>query len=152
MLDFRRQRRQLGGVVAIPLDENEFAFGRILAKPLIAFYDFKTDQVPPIQDVLQKPILFKIWVMSSAITRGRWPIVGISPLEDKLLESPYFFKSDPISKELSIYRDGKEVPATYEECVGLECAAVWSAHHVEDRLRDHFKGGKNMWAESLQIR
>jgi hypothetical protein len=33
--------------------------------------------------------------------------------------------------------------------LGLDCAAVWSAFHVESRLDDHFAGRPNGWAERL---
>jgi hypothetical protein len=39
-----------------------------------------------------------------------------------------------------------------EDCVGLERAAVWEPEHIEDRLRDHFNGIKNIWEESLKIK
>ncbi|MGO7031660.1 hypothetical protein ACCS91_05355 [Rhizobium ruizarguesonis] len=36
-----------------------------------------------------------------------------------------------------------ESPLSFEEADRLECAAVWSPEHVEDRLRDHLNGISN---------
>jgi hypothetical protein len=70
------------------------------------------------------------------------------------LNNPPFFKRDSISGKLSIYteRGGKsfEKDATLEECKQLECAAVWSANHIIDRLNDHFSGKPNKWVESMK--
>jgi hypothetical protein len=71
-----------------------------------------------------------------------------------MLEQPWFFKEDPISHALSRYRGGggDEVPASAEQCEGLECAAVWEAEHVVERLSDHFAGRPNAWVESMKPR
>lgn len=69
----------------------------------------------------------------------------------------YRAKKDPISGECSIYWTDAvsskfgEIPALLEECENLEVAAVWDAHHVEDRLRDHFDGRPNEWVESMRL-
>ena len=61
-----------------------------------------------------------------------------------------FFKRDSISGKFSIYEGGGiETPATYDEVVDLECAAVWDPEHVESRLDDHYAGVENLWVKSL---
>lgn len=57
------------------------------------------------------------------------------------------WKRDSISGKLSVYAEDLEVPgdwserpATYDECVGLEVAAVWDDVHVEKRLSALFAG------------
>ncbi len=148
----KKQKRVVGAFVKIPLSNTEHGYARILEGSLFAFYDVKTDKDLPLPEVQFKPILFKIWVMRSAVTSGRWKIVGTTPLEENLKVEPHFFKIDPLNKKLSIYFHDKESPATVEECRGLECAAVWSAEHVEDRLRDYYAGQPNKWVESMKIK
>ena len=67
--------------------------------------------------------------------------------EDEARREEVFFKQDALSGVLLVYSVGAmgstERPARPEEAAGLERAAVWSAEHVEDRLRDHFDGVPN---------
>jgi hypothetical protein len=97
--------------------------------------------------------------MNHAVTRGRWQVIGSVPLSQEERSVPIrFFKQDALTGDLTIYWEGPEpgevheVPATREECMGLERAAVWEPEHVEDRLRDHFAGRPNKWLESLALK
>jgi hypothetical protein len=148
----RQVRRRSGDVVAIPLNDGTFGFGRVLREPLVAFYDLRSEQILPIDAVICAPVAFVIWVMNRAITHGTWPVIGHAPLSPDLCAERAFFKKDAISGALTIYRDATsdEIPATREECEDLECAAVWEPHHVVDRLRDHFEGRPNSWFESMR--
>ncbi|MGC8639396.1 MAG: Imm26 family immunity protein [Isosphaeraceae bacterium] len=134
----RKIRRTIGDVVAIPLGDGKFGYGRVLREPLIAFYNFRSDEIALLDDILRAPVAFVLWVMNYAVPRGVWPVLGNAPLTPDLLDEPLFFKKDAISAALTIYRDstGQEVPATREECEKLECAAVRDPCHVVDRLND----------------
>ncbi len=151
MSDNSRVTRQVGDIVSLKLHDGSFAFGRVLPEPVMAFYDINTPEIPALDEILEASITFKIWVMNHAITDGLWQVIGSASLGEEFLEESLFFKKDPISKELSIYRDGtgQETPATVAECEGLECAAVWEPEHVVDRLSDHFAGRPNKWVELL---
>jgi hypothetical protein len=145
----------VGDVVSIPLGDNRVAFGWVLKEPLLAFFDYSCDTsaIPAVSEIINKPIAFRIDVMNHAVTRGRWPVIGHATVPDKLLQTPWFFKKDIISGELSITQTGaEEIPATYEQCKALERCAVWDPEHVEDRLRDHFAGRPNVWVESLRLK
>ena len=78
-------------------------------------------------------------------------MVGYAPIESDLLIDPYFFKQDVISKNVYIYRNGMEIAASAEDCLGLECAAVWSAEHIESRLEDYINGRSNRFVEGLSL-
>lgn len=142
----------MGDLVKIDLGNGMLCFGRVLEEPLLAFYDLSVVSEPNLKEVVSSPILFKICVMNHAITSGRWPIIGSLSLDEGLKKPVKFFKQDPISKELCIYINAEEIPATLAECDGLERAAVWDPEHVEDRLRDHYAGVPNQWVESLKIK
>lgn len=142
-----------GQVLYIDLNDGTHAYGRVLEEPLIAFYDkpYQGGQAPLIEEVVALPIAFKIWVMNYAVTKGIWPVIGHVPLTPDLKKTPLFFKQDAMNGQLAIYQSIPELaptyerPATYEECLGLEVAAVWDPEHVEERLRDHFAGRLNKW-------
>ncbi|WP_445367710.1 immunity 26/phosphotriesterase HocA family protein [Methylomonas sp. BW4-1] len=144
--------RKEGDIVKIDMGDGTFCFGRVLEEPLLALYGLRTDSIPSFSEIESAPVLFKVWVMNSAVTSGRWPVIGNQPLEESLRLPVKFFKQDPISKKIFLYINAQEIPSTKEECEGLERAAVWSPEHIEDRLRDHFAGISNKWVDSLRIK
>ena len=149
----KRQRRRTGDFIIIRLDTSRFALGRVLEEPYVGFYDLElTSREVSLVDVDDARILFKLAVMNNTITAGRWEVVGNRSLSEDLSVLPRLFRQDPISGELFIVEGEKEWPANREEVATLERAAVWSAEHVEDRLRDHFAGKPNVWVESLRPR
>lgn len=147
----KRIKRIPGDIVQVDLGNGESGYGHILENT-IAFYDVKIPPDRPVAEIVAHPILFNVWVMDYAVTRGVWPVIGHAALDAKLLEEPLFYKKDIISKQLTIYRDstGEETPATISACENLECAAVWDPEHIVDRLVDHFAGRPNQWVESLR--
>lgn len=145
----KRQKRRVGDIVCIPLSEGRNAYAIIL--PLAdAFFDLvsKADQNPSPQDLVKRPILFRIPVMNYAVTKGLWQIIGHIDPPRSLLETPKFYKQDHFSGEFTITTDGgDEQPATLEECIPLEKCSVWDPEHVVSRLEDHFAGRPNKWYE-----
>ncbi|WP_051118424.1 hypothetical protein [Vibrio campbellii] len=87
--------------------------------------------------------------MKNALGRNGWVKVGKINNHPMLNQTHQFDKFDLISKKFSIYSDGNETPATREECLGLECAAVWGKSHVEDRLLAKSQGEQCVWTTSL---
>jgi hypothetical protein len=148
-------RSKIGDICEIVLPNKMKAYARVLKSPLMAFYEIQSKHSLSAEQVLNYPIAFKVWVLSSAIKSGRWHIIGFVPLEPELEVMPWFFKQAIGSNALSLYRSdsyGEEYPASKEDCVGLERAAIWSAEHIESRLEDHFAGRPNKWVEMLQLK
>lgn len=148
---YRRQRRTPGDFVRIPLQDGNHTYGRVLEEPLVAFYDAMTTVDLDLGSLASRPILFRLCVQNSAITRGRWPVIGSTPLTPDLVRPPVFFRQDAIDPALFFlhHLDGHETPASRQQCIGLERAAVWDPEHVEDRLHDHYLGRPNKWLQSL---
>lgn len=156
----RQKTAKPGDYVQIPLDDGSFGYGKVLGGE-IAFLDLRTStsEITP-ERLNESETLFRIWVMEYALKpRSPWIVVGHAELTPEEQESSKFFKKDALNGKLSIYHKGEqypnryiEYPATYEECVGLERAAVWNPEHVESRLLDHFRGQKNIWVEQLSLK
>jgi hypothetical protein len=96
--------------------------------------------------------------MDSAFSqRSGWELLDVIPLSrDEEGQTYTSFKQDALSGALSLYwvaPDGSwgEDAATASDCAGLERAAVWSASHVEDRLRDYRAGRPNKWVRPLTV-
>lgn len=149
----RRISRVVGDVISIPLPDGKYAYGRVLEEPLVAFYELESEVLLDVQQVVSSAVAFKIDVFNYAIEKGVWSVIGHLPLENALREEPLFYKLDPITKQIYIYKDstGEEWPATAEDCRDLECAAVWEPSHVVERLVDHFAGRPNRWVESMRL-
>ena len=146
------KKRTVGDIVQIPLGDGTHTYARVLPEASFAFYDSRTTEDLTVEQVIGRQILFFVAVMNHAITEGRWTIIGHVPVDDGLQAPPKFIQDALDSNKFRIYKDGQMRPATRQECIGLECAAVWEPEHVEERLRDHYAGRKNKVFELLKIR
>jgi hypothetical protein len=147
----KSQKRRVGDIVKIPLGDTTHAYARVLPDASFAFYDSRGTEEMEIDRIVGLPVLFFAAVMKRAINSGRWKVVGHISRGDGLRAPPQFIQ-DPLDKNrFRIYEDGQMRPATRQECLGLECAAVWEPEHVEGRLRDHYAGRKNETFERLRM-
>src|SRR5258706_9249993 len=137
-----RQQRKVGMIVRIPVDDTCDAFAQVLSVPEIAVLDLfrPRGELPSDAELMAAMKLFRVWVMKRALTSGRWQKVTTAPLRPAFLEPVSRFKRDPISGEYFLYFNGVDHPAQPRDCIGLEPATVWSAEHIEARLRDHLRG------------
>lgn len=137
-----KQQRKVGMIVRIPVNEEVETFGQVLRPPEIAVFNLfrRRGADPSPHELKTAPTLFRVWVMNKAITSGGWRRIGMASLRPEFERTVPRYKRDAITGEMSIYIDGVERPASPAECRGLEPAAVWSAEHVEARLRDHVGG------------
>ncbi|EOQ74140.1 Imm26 family immunity protein [Acinetobacter lactucae] len=148
----KKQRFKKGALLQIDLKNGQYAFGRVVNKEETLLYDFFTDNISSLKldNIYSAKELFRVAVMKYAITSGQWVVIDNKPIEADLTIPNKYFMQDMITKEFSIYHQGKIMPATYEEIKDLECAAVWEPEHVEDRLRDYLAGVPNVWVEDLK--
>lgn len=156
MGELKRQRVTPGDMLRVELGEGRHAYALISTPPLVLFFGRALDHELTIDQIVGLPVAFRIWVYRHDLNSGRWPRVGHMAVPDEWLEKPLMFSQDPISGRLALYHErfassNNECPATVSECSGLERAAVWSAGHVEDRLRDYLAGRGNAWVKSLAI-
>ncbi len=146
----KKIKRKSGDILEIVLADGSLSYARVLEEPLIDFFDCNSKDVLDVNQIMLKPIVFKLWVASYAIHSGRWRIIGNVPIESK--DNNYqFYRQDPINKKLYIMSNGVHQPATLDDCINLECAASWDPEHIEDRLIDYYSGKPNKWVESLRI-
>jgi hypothetical protein len=149
-----------GLVIAVPLGDDDWGYGRLLRNGLGEFVDLRTTggEHPDPTEIAAAPSLFIVGLMMDVLKRSDWEPLGVVPLSESEQQAVHrFFKQDPLSKKLSVYWTDPaepagsyhEEPATWDEVQGLERLSGWSAVHVESRLRDHFAGTPNKFVESL---
>ena len=144
---------EIGDVLKIDLGDGFFAYGRVLDFPMVAFYSLidKGGSFASIDSIVQSEILFKVWVAKHAFKSKKWNVIANLDLESELAKKQDFFKVDSISKKLFIYREGRDIPASHEQCRGLERAVVWDPEHIEGRLRDKIFGVSNKLVELYSL-
>jgi immunity protein 26 of polymorphic toxin system len=142
-----------GTFMRIPLADGSFGYGRILEPPHSAFYNYRTTNPDSDLDrIASKPVLFRIPVRYSG--PRSWENIGWREIEAGLAQPIVQFTQDILNlQDCRIFDTAGNVrSATPEECVGLEAAAVWERHHVEERLLDFFMGRPNAAVEHLKVR
>ena len=148
----RSEKRNVGDVVKIPLGDGTHTYAHALQEASFAVYDCRVTDELAVEQVISRPVLFFVAVKHHAVKNGRWPIVGNSPLNDRLSRPPTFIQ-DPLNKNnFSIYANGEIKPSTRVQCTGLERMAVWEPEHVEERIQDQYAVRKNKWLELLKMR
>jgi hypothetical protein len=135
---------QAGTFIRIPLNDGSFGYGRILSNPYVAFYNYRT--MEPFFDLVvigSKPLLFTQAVR--LFDYNRWGNIGWDDLDGEVAKPVVRFVQDIIDfKKCTIFdTEGMRRDAVPEECIGLERAAVWEMHHIEERLLDTFMGRPN---------
>ena len=147
----RRKNWEIGNVVEIALKDGSFSYGAVIEEPLMIFSKNTYNVRPEITLDIFNEISFKIWVMKYAVGKKGWPIVGSLKLNQAISEKPIFYKYDIIAKKFFHCSGGnEEIPASFESCKGMECAAVWDPEHIESRLQDEKNNVANIWVESLK--
>jgi hypothetical protein len=142
-----RQRLTKGSILEIKVENGKYCYAQILEKSGFAFFDYHSENKLKDFSVLENaPILFIISVYNDVVTKGHWLIVGKIPIRHDLMLEPMKFIQDALNlSKFQLYNPntGEISPATKDECKGLECASVWEAFSVEERLNDHYAGRLN---------
>ncbi|MGK6317753.1 Imm26 family immunity protein [Neorhizobium sp. DT-125] len=145
------QRITRGDAYKIKIDNQNWAYAVALKKPLYGFFDHLFQEDVPLVETIKLAFAFRCCVMDSAVKSGRWIKIGTyNP--DLVHDHIVFFTQDKISGKLTSYIDRGQQEGRQPspvEARKMEPAAVWSAEHVEDRLRDYFAHRPNRWLMSM---
>jgi len=151
----KRQQRTIGAIIKIDLGKGFYSYGQILKEDIVFFDIYAQNDLVDLSILLKTPVLFYLGVYNDVITSGRWVKVGKLSIKEEFEIVPLKFIQDSLKPDqFEIYdpNSGEIRKSTKAECKGLECAAVWEAEEVEERLRDHFSGRPNrLRKEDLQI-
>jgi Immunity protein 26 len=142
-----------GTFLRIPLSDGSYAYGRVLDYAVVAFYNHRTTEpASDLDEIASMSVLFRLSVRLPI--PDEWKVLGRRDLEGEVAKPVVEFRQDVADFTKSIIFDsaGMKRQAEPEECVGIERAAVWDAHHVEERLLDKFMGRPNATEERLRVR
>jgi hypothetical protein len=144
-----------GSVLLVPAGRYSALAVMTTQSPYIAFYSFRGQfNVAAIRDSCNNEPLFVIAVMRAAYSAGRWGRVLVRLPETAIPAAPPVFRQEIGSGACTVVEPGRRIRVLVPrvECIGMEREAVWSAHHVESRLSDHYEGRPNMFADSLKVK
>lgn len=145
-----RRTHKPGSFLRIPLTDGSFGYGRVLELPFDAFYNHRTTSPDSDLDgIASKPILFRI-VVKHPYPRS-WELIGWTDLDERLTQPVVQFRMEvgPLRRCWIFDSLGNSREASPQECIGLEPAAVWESHGVEERLLDAFMGRPNETLEHI---
>lgn len=128
----------------IRLADGTFGYGRLLELPYVAFYNYRTTEPSvDLETIASQPILFKQAVRTSGLKQ--WQQIGKRDLEGDAAKPVITFLQDLLDfRDCTIFDSaGAERKASPDECAGIERAAVWEPHGIENRLLDTFMGRPN---------
>ena len=138
----KRQRYTAGSIVEIPINDGEYyCYAQLLKDRIVAFFDFRT--YSPLQDysILDStPDLFRTYLSIYIISTGVWLKVDKRPIRPdfEIVKDMYVYH--PWNNRFFIYKPitGEMIPATREQCLGLENFSIWGHKVIEERLVSHF--------------
>ena len=140
-----------GNVIEILLEDESISYGLVIREPLIAFSRLTYSTKVEISAELFTDIAFQTWCHNESIGKNGWSIVGYINLSEISLPAENFYRYDPISQEFFHYIDNtNDIPVQREDCIDMECAAVWDKNHIEQRLYALKTGKSCIWLESLK--
>ena len=149
-----KQKFIVGSIFKIPLENQKFAYGRILDEQ-IAVYDFINpcnENDPEIELIIQQPILFYMFIYESVITEEHFDIVGfIKLIKEEVEKIPPYFNQDSINIDNCVifYQDARVPPykASAQDCIGLESAVIYDFKDVKKRIEDFYADNKDNFVE-----
>lgn len=142
----KKQRITLGDIVAIPLPDGRFAFGREFESGL-GVYDHIGLSISDVPKGLRR-FLFIVGVARTDLSSGQWPKIGKdTDLPKDAIGWNLGYIKDAMNGAFSIYdhESGQSRAASEAECRGLEQIASWGAGHVVDRIVAFLQGEPSDW-------
>lgn len=125
----KKQRYEVGQIVAIPLPDKRFAYGKVFNDYDIGVYNLLSDEIEPVERVVKKKFLFYNAVTDRAIKNGDFIVIGEQPFPDE--ESAWapamatgIYPDDPDIGVLHIIHKGEMRPAEPAEAAGMDVRAI----------------------------
>jgi len=145
-----------GNMAAIPINEKQYTFGRIISFPFMEFYNYilekeDIDNFDPSLLLKNKPI-FTVLIHKSCVSKKHWKIIGFN--DTNLPEVPPVFIQDAFNpSDIKILQGTTSlVKARFEDVRNMERQAIWESDHIEQRIKDHIEGKPNITYEFFRAK
>jgi hypothetical protein len=125
----KRQKYKVGQIVAIPLADGRFAYGKVFNNLAVGVYDFLSEVLEPVERVVTHTILLYSAVTDRAIKSGAFTVIGEQPFPDE--ESAWapamaagIFPDDHNIGMLHITHKGQYLPASPDQAAGMDICVL----------------------------
>lgn len=145
----KKQKYKVGQIVAIPLPDGTFAYGKVFNNLAVGVYDYLSAGIDPVERVVNHKILFFSAVTDRAITYGAFTVIGEQPFPDE--DSAWapamaagIFPEDHSIGMLHITHKGHYLPATPDQARGMGiCVLCQSPELFVELVVDRLVSGNN---------
>lgn len=112
----------VGDIIAIPIQEHQFVFGRVYSDATIAIYDFLSDTFNSHEAACKSKILMFSGYFDTSVKSQKWKIVGhISfPSPEHAWAPPVYIQDILDSNKYRIYHKGVMKSCLKSETQGME--------------------------------
>lgn len=139
-MKIKKIKYKIGDIVAIPLPNKSYAYGKIFNDSTIGIYKIVTKIIETVERVTQCHIAFYAGFFDTKILSGDWSIIGWQKfLNDEEAWPPPAYIQDILNPQTyRIYHKGMMRPATKEEIKGLEKAIMYKPESLESKIMTEF--------------
>ena len=136
------RRKKIGDVYRFHFDEKYHCYCQLATGNDVCFYDYYSSDFgnDDIEKILNLKGLFRILCYRDCFKGEKWIFICNKPLTEDKIEVPFKWHKAVGDDYYSLYRDGVFIKTTRENCIGLECFALWTELGVIDRLNYSFFG------------
>ena len=123
-------------IVAIPLPNRCYAYGRIFYDSTIGIYKMITRIIAPTEDVIRCEISFYAGFFDTKILSGDWSIIESQKFasEEEAWPPPTYIQDIVNPEKYRIYHKGLMRPATKAEISGLDKAMMYKPESLESKI------------------
>lgn len=132
-----------GNVVVLEFPNGDKIYGLFLKKPLVKFFEEYEEQSGEL-----KKAIFEILIFTEV--KRYMKSIGFHKLNEEDQKERRYYKVDTITKKISIYINGIELPAEINEIRNMECLAIWNIEHIEERYKSMRNGVKSKYLMSIE--
>lgn len=145
----KKQRIKEGDVLAIPLPNGKYAFGREF-KHGLGIYDYIAADTENLPNGCNR-FLFLVGVYRDVLASGIWPKVGVDlNIKNNSPVNLHGFIVDALNGQLELYdyETGETKSSNKQACFGLERVSAWDSENVINRIMDTINFQKSSELES----
>lgn len=138
----KRVRTKPGNVVAIPLSNGRFAFGRLMKDSGIAIHKVTHKSLVPPDFWGTPDVLFYTSFVDNRVKDGSWRVVGMVPFETEDEAFPPPSRNDDVlnRNHHMIYHKGVLRDASEAEVQGLEFEYLWGSEALIEEIERRLVG------------
>ena len=132
----KRIRIKTGDIIAIPVSENKYAYGRVFKDSSIGILEVLSDGIDETIDFSTQEVVLVAGIFDTAIKSGEWPVIKNCPFnnQDEAWSPPRFIR-DPINpNKYRIYHKGEMQSATKEDAEGLDQFLMFKPDQLIERI------------------